>query len=422
MMNKYRGNYKTSLGSKFALLGPLWITLKSSMANRICQFARNQTGPKIIQFGHQSKFCNSLYTMSFVLMTFLAMQGCQKAAPPPPPPHLVSVTKPKVCDVPVYVDYIGHIVAKTSVTVMSQVSGNITGQYFIEGQEVKKGDLLLVIDPRPYEAAFDKAQATIAQTSASLKYAKETTLRNKPLVEQDYISKLNFDQYVTNVLVDEAVLNQNKADLDRAQINLGYCYIEAPMDCVTGKLQVKTGNYVDANASTDLVLLNQIQPILVDFYVPETDLLTIQEKQRLGMLKMMVYPDPSHKHCFSGELTLIDNQVNTGTGAILLEGTLPNEEKVLWPGHFVDVRLILDEQKGAILIPNDALMVGQKGHYVYIVKADSTIDVKNVKIGQRYGDRYISIEEGISSDDQIITEGQLNLYPGMTVKIKTGQE
>ena len=149
-----------------------------------------------------------------------------------------------------------------------------------------------------------------------------------------------------------------------------------------GKLQVKTGNYVDANASTDLVLLNQIQPILVDFYVPETDLLTIQEKQRQGMLKMVVYPDAAHKQSFSGELTLIDNQVNTETGAVLLEGTLPNDEKILWPGHFVDVRLILGEQKGAILIPNEALMVGQKGHYVYVVKADSTVEVKNVKVGQ----------------------------------------
>lgn len=365
---------------------------------------------------------NRYRSLSFGIMVILAMQGCQKAAPPQPPPHLVTVTTPMVCDVPIYVDYIGHVVAKTSVTVMSQVSGNITGQYFIEGQEVKRGDLLLVIDPRPYEAAFDKALATVAQTQASLNYAKETTFRYQPLVQQDFISKLNYDQYVTNVLVDEATLKQNKADVETAKINLGYCYIEAPMDCVTGKLQVKTGNYVDANANTELVLLNQIQPILVDFYIPETDLLTIQEQQHLGTLKMTVYPDPAHRYGFDGELTLIDNQVNTGTGAILLEGTFSNDEKLLWPGHFVDVRLVIGEQKGALLIPNEALMVGQKGHYVFTVKPDSTIEVKNVKAGQRYGEDYISIEEGISSNDQIITSGQLNLYPGMTVKIKTGQD
>lgn len=360
------------------------------------------------------------YFFSLICMT--AMAGCGKAPPPTPPPHLVSVTKPLVCDVPIYVDYIGHIVAKTSVTVMSQVSGNIVGQYFVEGQEVKRGDLLLTIDPRPFQAAFAKAQATLAQTDASLHYARETTFRYGPLVQQDFISQLNYDQYVTNVLVDEAVLAQNKADLETAKINLGYCYIEAPMDCVTGKLQVKTGNYVDANASTDLVLLNQIQPILVDFWVPETDLLTIQEKQRQGMLKLVVYPDPAHKFPFSGELTLVDNQVNTNTGAVLLEGTLPNQEKVLWPGHFVDVRLILGEQEGALLLPNDAVMVGQKGHYVYVVKSDSTIDVKGIKIGQRFDDTYISIESGITAEDCVVTEGQLNLFPGTKVTIQTGAE
>ncbi len=354
----------------------------------------------------------------FILFTVIAFTGCEKAPPPVPPPHLVSVTNPLVCDVPTYVDYIGHIVAKTNVTVRSQVSGNIVGQYFVEGQEVKRGDLLLVVDPRPYQAALARAEATLDQSKANLKYAKETTYRYGPLVQQDFISQLNYDQYVTNVVVDQAIVDQNKAELESAKINLGYCYIEAPMNCVTGKLQVKTGNYVDSNADTDLVLLNQIQPILVDFYVPETDLLTIQEKQKLGMLKLIVYPDAAHKYPFSGELTLIDNQVNTGTGAVLLEGTLPNEEKVLWPGHYVDVRLILGDQKGALLLPTDAVMVGQKGHYVYVVKSDSSIEVKNVKMGQRFDDTYISIESGIDPEDRVVTEGQLNLYPGMTVKIQ----
>lgn len=353
-----------------------------------------------------------------LIFSFLCITGCQKAAPPPPPPHLVSVTKPLVKDVPVYVDYIGHIVAKTSVTVKSQVSGNIVAQYFEEGQEVKRGDLLLAIDSRPYEAALAQANAALAQSYATLRYAKETTSRYKPLVKQDFISQLNYDQYVTNVLVDEATVAQNAAQVETAQINLGYCFIEAPMNCVTGKLQVKTGNYVDANSDTELVLLNQIQPILVDFDVPETDLLTIQVKQNKGLLKLIVYPDAAHKHPFSGELTLIDNQVNTNTGAILMEGTLPNEEKLLWPGHFVDVRLILDEKKGALLLPTDAVMVGQKGHYIYVVKPDSTIEMRTIQIGQRYDDSYIGIESGLREAEEVVTEGQLNLYPGMTVQIK----
>lgn len=354
----------------------------------------------------------------YLLLSLLAIAGCEKAPPPPPPAHLVTVTKPLVCDVPMYVDYIGHMVAKTSVKVYSQVSGRIMGQYFVEGADAKRGDLLLVIDPRPFEADLAKAEATVAQTYWTLHYDKETTYRYGPLVQQDFISQLNYDQYVTNVRVDEAVIAQNKAALETAKINLGYCYIEAPMDCVTSKLLVKTGNYVDANVQTELMLLNQIQPILVDFDVPETDLLTIQEQQRKGTLKLIVYPDPAHKHSFEGELTLIDNQINTGTGTVLLEGTLANSEKLLWPGHFVDVRLILEEKKDSLLLPNSAVMVGQNGHYVYVVAADMTAEVRNVKVGQRYGDTLMSIECGISVNDQIITEGQLDLFPGMKVKIQ----
>lgn len=355
---------------------------------------------------------------AFAALFLLCMTSCKKTPPPPPQAHAVTVAKPFVCDVPVYVDYIGHMVAKRNVEVMAQVSGILTAQYFEEGQEVKKGDLLLVIDPRPFEAALAKAEATVAQTYATLHYDRETTVRYAPLVQQDFISQLNYDQYVTNVIVDEAVVAQNKATLKTAKINLGYCYITAPMDCVTGKLQVKTGNYVDANSSTQLVLLNQIQPILVDFYIPETDLFAIQQKQRKGNLKLIVYPDAARKHAFEGELTLIDNQVNTGTGALLLEGTLPNEEKALWPGHFVDVRLILDQKKGALLLPNEAVMIGQKGHYVYVVKPDSTIEARTVKAGQVYEEKYTSIESGITVNDTIVTQGQLNLFPGMKVHIQ----
>lgn len=358
------------------------------------------------------------YKFMIAMIPLALLHSCKKAPPPPTPPHSVSVVKPLVCDVPLYVDYIGHMVAKTSVEVKAQVSGNIVAQYYVEGSNAKQGDLLLVIDPRPYEAAFAKAEGAYAQTYANLEYAKDVTLRYAKLVQEDFVSQLNYDQYVSNMVALEAQLAQNKADIETAKINLGYCYIMAPMNCVTGKLQVKTGNYVDANADTILTLLNQIQPILVDFWVPETDLLTIQEKQKGGLLKLLVYPDAAHKHCFSGELTLIDNQVNTSTGAVLLEGTLANEEGLLWPGHFVDVRLIIGEQKGALLLPNDAVMIGQSGHYTYIVKPDMTIAAKTITVGQRYEDKYISVLSGLNPTDQVVTQGQLNLYPGMKVVIE----
>lgn len=350
-----------------------------------------------------------------VLLACIA--GCGKPPPKATPPHKVSVVQPSVCDVPVYRDYVGHVVANINVDVMSQASGVIVEQRFVEGQEVKRGDLLLVIDPRPYQASLAQAEAQLARTFASLQFNREKTTRYASLVQKDFVSQLDYDQYVTNVMEDEATIKENQAQIEQAKINLGYCYIMAPMDCVTGKLQVKPGNYVDANTNTKLTQLTQIQPILVDFFVPETDLLPIQEAQQKGNLTLYAYPDPGHKRPFKGELTLINNQVNTQTGSLLLEGTFANEEKLLWPGHFVDVRLILSEHKQALLVPSEAIMVGQAGHYLFVVNSKSTVEKRTVKIGQRY-DTMISVASGLEQKDSVVTEGQLNLYPGMVVEVQ----
>ncbi|MBS0651147.1 MAG: efflux RND transporter periplasmic adaptor subunit [Verrucomicrobia bacterium] len=352
------------------------------------------------------------------LAALLSIAGCEKAPPPPPPPHQVTVTTPSVCTVPLYLDYTGHVTPYISVDVMAQVSGILTSQFFEQGQDVKEGDLLLVIDPRPYEAQLAQAEGVLAQTYANLEYARDTTKRYASLVKENFISQLDYDQYVTNVLADEATIKQNQAAIETAKINLGYCFIRAPMNCVTGQLQVKPGNYINANSGTNLVTLNQIQPIYVDFYVPETDLTTIQMKQRAKKLKLQVFTEPSHTHSFEGELTLIDNQVNENTGAILMEGTFANEEKLLWPGHYVDVRVILDELNEAIVIPTQSVMVGQSGHYVYVLKSDSTAEKRAVQIGQRFGEQTV-ILAGVKADDQVIVEGQLNIYSGMKVQVAT---
>lgn len=354
---------------------------------------------------------------SFLLL--LLLTTC--AAPPQRPvrPHTVSVANPTVQTVPVYLDYVGHVTPFISVNVMAQVSGILTSQFFTQGQEVKEGDLLLVIDPRPYEATLAKAEAELAQTYASLQYAKDTTKRYSSLVKENFISQLDYDQYVTNVVTDEAMIKQNQADIENAKINLNYCYIKAPMNCVTGQLQVKPGNYVDANSGTTLVVLNQIQPILVDFYVPETDLRAIQEKQRLAPLKLQVFPDSSHAVAYDGMLTLIDNKVNENTGSILMEGTFANGDKLLWPGHFVDVRLILDEAPNALLVPTSSVLVGSSGHYVYVVKLDGTVERRDIKMGQRHGEKTV-IYSGISQNDMVVVTGQLNIASGMKVVIDNG--
>lgn len=332
--------------------------------------------------------------------------------------HQVLVYEAITQDLPVFLTYTGQLVPNISVSVKAQASGIIIEQYFIEGSSVKEGDLLLVIEPLPYEATLAKNKAILAQTYASLKYAQETTTRYKDLVKEDYISQLNYDQYVTNVLTNEAQIKQNIADIEIAKINLDYCYIRAPMDCVTGQLQLKPGNYIDEAYNTVLVVLNQIQPILVNFYVPETDLLQIQMKQQKAPLPLEIFLDVDQEISFPGTLSLIDNQVNSATGAILMQGTLPNADKLLWPGVFTDVRVMLEEHNSAIAVPTEAVLIGLKTPYVYIVGKDGLISMKEVKLGQRHKGLTV-IASGIEEGDLVVSQGQLNVYPGLKVEIQT---
>lgn len=332
--------------------------------------------------------------------------------------HEVVATRPSKQIVEVYRDYVGTITAKSSIELHAQVSGVLIGQYFVEGQSIQKGDLLLVIDPRPYQASLEKAKAEYFQTFAQLKLAEDTVQRYAKLAEQDYISQLNYDQYMANFLEQKAALGQSVADLENAKINLGYCYIHSPINAITGKLQFKPGNYIDTNRDTTLTLLNQIDPILVDFSVPETDLLTIQKFFQENFLKLYIFPTVDHSLRFEGHLTLIDNQINAATGAVLLEGTLDNQEHLLWPGHFVDVRLVLEE-KESLILPEQAVGVGQNGHYVYTINEDMEVESTPIIIGQRYENGTTSIESGISTDDIVVAQGLLDLYPGKKVTVQT---
>lgn len=351
-----------------------------------------------------------------LLLLFSLLPGCQKK-PQVIKEHEVIAIHPFKQMVEVYKDYVGTITAKSSIELRAQVSGILIGQYFIEGQSVQKGDLLLVIDPRPYQAGLDKAKAEYFQTFTQLKLAEDTVQRYAKLAEKDYISQLNYDQYMSNFLEQKAVVGQSVALLENAKINLGYCYIYSPIDAITGKLQFKPGNYIDTNLDTTLTLLNQIDPILVDFSVPETDLFIIQKHSQQALLKLYIFPTLEHDVRFEGTLTLIDNQINTATGAVLLEGTLDNQNHLLWPGHFVDVRLVF-EKKELLLLPAQAVGVGQTGHYVYTINRNMEVESTPVIIGQRYENGTTSIQSGITTQDIIIAEGLLDLYPGKKVVIK----
>ncbi|MDR2539645.1 MAG: efflux RND transporter periplasmic adaptor subunit [Chlamydiales bacterium] len=351
------------------------------------------------------------------LLFFSLFYSCQKK-PQVAKPHEVVATRALKQTVQVYKDYVGTITAKSSIQVRAQVSGTLVGQYFMEGQFVRKGDLLLVIDPRPYQASLDKAKAEYFQTLTQLKLAEDTLQRYAKLAAQDYISQLNYDQYVAHFLEQKAVVGQSVADLENAKIHLQYCYIHSPIDAITGKLQFKPGNHVDMNQDATLTLLNQIDPILVDFSVPESDLFTIQKCSQKSFLKLYIFPTLERATSFEGQLTFIDNQINTKTGTVLLEGTLNNHDYLLWPGHFVNVRLVLEE-KESLILPSEAIRVGQNGCYVYTINQNMEIETRSVIIGQRYENGTTSIESGISTHDILVAQGLLDLYPGKKVHIQT---
>ncbi len=357
------------------------------------------------------------YKKTILTSLLLIAASCEKAPPPALPPPPVTMAKPVVRDVHLYADYVGHMQANMTVDVRPQVAGVLTSRYFDEGQDVKQGDLLFTIDDRPYVAALQKAEAALSQTLARLQYSEETVRRYSDLVKQNYVSQLNFDQYVTDVKVDDATIKENIADIETAKVNLSYCTITSPMDCTAGVLQIYPGNYVNANGQDTIITLNQISPIQAVFYPPEKDLQNIQRLQREAPLKTIVFLYNDQECGYAGELAVIDNQVNSGTGSIELKALLPNRNKELWPGQFVVVRLILSEKKNAVLLPSQAIQIGQSGSYVFVINEDSTVNMRKILEGQRQGD-YTIIEEGLQPGEMVVLQGQLNLSDGVKVSIK----
>ncbi len=339
--------------------------------------------------------------------------ACSKTPPPaPPPPAYVTVVKPQIANVPIYLEYIGHVEANQTVHVKAQISGTLMGQFFKEGQEVQKDDLLLTIDPSLFQAALDKARGQLAEHLANLEIAKTKVERYSKIVHDDYISKLNYEQLVADVCTAEAAIQQSAAEVETAQINHSYCTIRAPFTGMTGKLLVNVGNYVPVGGDS-LLTLNQITPIRVSFYVPEKELPRIAALHQKKPLKTIVFQNGEP---IEGELFLIDNQVDETTGTILLQATFPNHDKRLWPGEYLDVRLILDIQKDALLLPTEAVQLGQQGPYIYILK-EETVELRTVTKGQKTDDHTV-IESGLSPYETVVLEGQLNLYPGAKVALK----
>jgi multidrug efflux system membrane fusion protein len=331
------------------------------------------------------------------------------------PPAPVTVARAVAQDVPVYIDAVGKTVAREVVSVQPQVSGRITQIHFTDGANVKIGDLLFTIDPRPYQAQLNQAEANVAQAEAALSLAKVNFARVEKVSDPRAVSRQDFDARKSAVETAEATLKQNRAAVENARLNLEYCTIRSPINGRAGQRAVDVGNVVSANNGS-LLVIQRLDPIYADFTVTESELSGVQRNMAKQALKVEVRLPDDGTEPREGNLTFLDNSVQEGSGTVKLRATLNNNDRSFWPGRFVKVRLILQTQRDAVLVPADAPQLSAKGPFVYVVKPDSSAELRPVKVGQRQED-LIVIKDGLKADERVVVSGQLGVTPGGKVRV-----
>lgn len=321
-------------------------------------------------------------------------------------------------DVPVQVQAIGTVEPLLTVSVRPQVGGVITAVHFLEGADIKEGDPLFTIEPRPYETALRQAESMLARDEANARNARAEASRAEKLFGEGILSSEQHDQLKTAAEAAEAAARADRAAVEKARIDLGYCSIRSPIEGRTGTVLVHQGNLVKAIDGGPLVVINRIDPVYVSFAVPEQRLAEIKAARAAGRLvaEAQIPSDPQHP--VGGELSFLDNAVDRGTGTIRLKATFPNRERRLWPGQFVTTRLTLATREGAIVIPSQAVQSGQSGTFVYVVKPDLTAEVRPVTVGAA-GEGETTVEKGLQADERVVIDGQLRLVPGAKVELKS---
>jgi len=359
-----------------------------------------------------------------------------------PPAVPVTAAVVKTADVPAILPALGTVQSIDTVNVMPQVNGRIMAIYFKQGDEVKAGQPLFLIDPRPYQAALDQAQGQLAHDQAALAEARMDLARYRRLTKENSIATQTEQDQIYVVGQDQGTVQLDKANVANAELNLSYCHIDAPVAGRTGALQVDLGNYVQAASSaqqsgntqsgaagsvtpgttpsagvTPLVAITQMHPIYVSFSVPESQLDTILANQAKGPLTVEAHR-ASGALIATGKLTLISNEVDTATGTILLEGTFANRHERLWPNQFVSIRLVEFIRRNALTVPAAAVMTGPTGPYVYVIGAGSKVSRVNVQVTATQ-DNIAVIGKGLKSGEQVVTNGQYRLDNGVAVSIQT---
>ena len=350
----------------------------------------------------------------FILIIFTA--GCSQKQPTSKAAVAVTVGKVTTKSMPISLDSVGNVAAYNSVTILPQVTGQVANIHFQQGQNVKAGDLLITINPAPFQQQLAQAEALLAHDRAQASFNRVTANRYTDLYQQGAVAKQDNDQMATASQTQDATVSQDEAAVENARINLSHCYITSPIDGRTGAFLANLGALATAN-QTQMVVVNQLEPIFVQFTIPEKDLARVMAAQKKNSIPITANIADQGLSVTDGALTFIDNTVDISSGVIQMKAQFPNTTGQLWPGEFVRVILKLGEEPNAIVVPNAAVVEGQKGKYVFVVKDDMTVEARTVTEDRVIGDLAV-ISKGLANDETVVTDGQINLAPGSKIIIK----
>ncbi len=357
------------------------------------------------------------------LIVLVAASACSRgsttsATAAAAPPAVVVITAPVVeKSMAVETRAVGNVEPSSTVAVRSQVTGELLSVDFTEGQEVAAGQVLFRIDPRQFEVALQQAEAALARSRAQADGITVQAERARQLLEQNLLSRSEFDRVSTELAVYRAAIAADEAQVENARLQLQYTTIAAPVAGRTGALLVHRGSLVRPNDTTPLVVINRVAPALVSFAVPARLLPELRRDQSRGSLRVLAVPSGSAEAALTGTLDFVDNAVDPATDTIRLKASFANADRRLWPGAFVDVTLQLSVDPKAVVVPTASVQSNQQGQYVYVVKADETVEMRTVELAWTAGDDVV-VRAGLSPGETVVTDGQLRLTPGARVSIK----